>query len=235
LFLFYRLLLAHLVADFPFQSTRLFRLKTESIKGIILHGCIFGVLAVALSYPCITNPLLGIYLLLLAVFHIFLDWLKVKLTNYTRKDSLSLFILDQVLHIISIAIVIPFNVKPPYPSSLIARLYSDDRLIIFCIFYIISSFVATILIYYLKKAYRRQEIQFPRKGKYYEILERILITTLIVLPGYFFFLVPLEIAIKGIICWKNKFNEDEYDFSRFNLIVSPSIAIAAGIILRQIL
>lgn len=240
MFLFYRLLLAHLIADFPLQFTKLFRLKTEGIKGIILHGSIFGILVVIFSIPYLTSPWIGIFIIFLWMFHIFTDWLKIKLINRYKNDSLFLFLLDQVLHIASIGIVIFFRFPPTYwyPTNvgwiLLKQFYLNDHFIIFCIFYILSTFTATVLIYYLKKTFVHSDISFPMRGKYYDIVERVLVTILIILPGPFYFLVPLVIGIKGFICWKKNFGVGDYDFSRFNLIASFSIAILCGIILRLI-
>ena len=236
MFLFYRLLLAHLIADFPLQFTKLFRLKIKGIKGTILHGSVFGILAIVFSLPYLTSPRVGIFIIFLWVFHIFTDWLKIKLINRYKRDDLTLFLLDQMLHVAAIGIVIFFNFpRVGDGSSFLSRLYSNDLFIIFCIFYLLATFTATIFIYYLKKTYAHPNVSFSVKGKYYEIVERALITTFIVLPGYFYLFAPLVIGMKGIICLRKNFRESDYDFSIFNLIASSSIAILIGIILRWLI
>lgn len=236
MFLFYRLLLAHFIADFPLQFTKLFRLKTESIKGIILHGSVFGIAAVVFSVPYLASFKMGVFIIFLLVFHIFTDWLKIKLIHHYKNDSIALFMLDQVMHIAAIAVVIFLNFSPiEASSSFFYRFYSNDLIVISCIFYILSTFAATVIIYYLKKTYVHSNISFPIKGKYYDIMERGLVTTLIILPGYFWLMVALIFEIKRNICKKKNFQEGEYDFSRFNLVVSFSIAILVGIILRFII
>jgi len=233
MFLFYRLLLAHLLADFPLQFSKLFRLKTEGIKGVILHGSVFGILAVIFSAPYLAFSNIGIFLIFLWVFHIFTDWLKIKLIHHYKNDSISLFVFDQMLHIAAIAAVILFNFPPAAGGhSFLSRLYSNDSMVIFCIFYVITTFAATVVIYYLKKTYVHSDISFPMKGRYYDIIERALITTFIILPGYFYLFAPLFIAGKAIICRKKNFQEGDYDFSMFNFTASFSIAVIVGIILR---
>ena len=233
MFLFLRLFLAHLVADFPLQFTKLFKLKTESFKGVVLHGCVFGIIAVLLSYPFIAFSFIGIYLLFLWVFHIFIDWLKIHMIyKWKREDKLGLFILDQIFHLISVAVVIPFTGRPSRQAAGLGRLYMSDTFIVFCIFYIISTFMATILIYYMKKTFTNKEVYFPRKGKYRDIFERALVTTLVVLPGWFCILVPVVVGIRMTICARHNFKENEYDYSMFTLIASPSIAVISGLILR---
>ena len=233
MFLFLRLFLAHLVADFPLQFSKLFKLKTESFKGVVLHGCIFGIIAVLFSYPFIAFSFIGIYLLFLWVFHIFIDWLKIHMIHkWKREDKLGLFILDQILHLVSIAVVIPFTGRPSQQAAGLGRLYMNDKFIVFCIFYLISTFMATILIYYMKKTFTGKEVYFPRKGKYRDIFVRALVTTLVVLPGWFWALVPVVAGIRAVICARHNFEENEYDYSRFTLIASPSIAVISGLILR---
>jgi len=233
LFLFLRLLLAHLVADFPLQFTKLFKLKSESFKGVVLHGCIFGIIAVLFSYPFITFSFIGMYLLFLWVFHIFIDWLKIHMIHkWKREDNLGLFILDQVLHLISIAVVIPFTKIQVRTAAGLGKLYMNDKFIVFCIFYIISMFMATILIYYMKKTFTGKEVYFPRKGKYRDIFERAIVTTLVVLPGWYWALIPVVVGTKVALCAKHNFKENEYDYSIFTLIASPSIAVISGLILR---
>lgn len=236
MFLFYRLLLAHFIADFPLQFSKLFRLKTEGIKGTILHGSIFGILAIVFSFPYLASRWMGIFLIFLWVSHSLVDWLKIKLINRYKNDSLSLFLLDQLLHIGAIGLVLIFNFPPiAAGASFLSRLYSNNLFVFFCIFYTLATFTATVLIYYLKKTYVHSNVSFPAKGRYYDILERAMVTTFIILPGYFYLLVPLAIGIKWVVCRIKNFQEGDYDFSRFNLIASFTIAVLVGAILRLII
>lgn len=233
MFLFYRLLLAHLIADFPLQFSRLFRLKMEGIKGTILHGSVFGILAILMSVPYIKLSFVGIYLIFLWVFHILIDWTKVKIMTRFKKDNLALFLWDQAMHLVSMAIVIPFSLKRSQPSFL-GSLYLSDMFIVTAILYVVASFAATVIIYYLKKSFVSPDTLFPGSGKYLDTLERSLVFVLIVLPGYFYVLVPAVIAVKSAVCIKKKFHSNNYDFSLFNLVASYSIAIASAVILRFI-
>lgn len=235
MFLFLRLLLAHLLADFPLQFSGLFKLKTENIRGVILHGSIFGLLAVLFSMPYITYPKMGIFLIILWVLHIFTDWLKIKLIKISKKDGIGLFIFDQILHVAAIAIVILFKFPAVTPDKFfIWDLYANNKFVLYCIFYIFATFTATVLIYYLKKSFIKGSVVFPQKARYYEIFERALIVTLMVLPGHFYIIAIIAAGIKLLVCISRKFETKEYDFSLFNFMFSFSIAFFSGIVLRLI-
>ncbi len=47
--LFWRLLLAHVIADFPLQTDAVFAIKKEKRWGVFLHGTIFGLVAILLA------------------------------------------------------------------------------------------------------------------------------------------------------------------------------------------
>jgi len=71
---FYRLLLAHFLADFPLQPNELYRLKTKSLLGSAIHGSVFGLVALSLLLPG-GAPVWGVVALLTA-FHILVDHVK---------------------------------------------------------------------------------------------------------------------------------------------------------------
>ncbi|MCI0398497.1 MAG: DUF3307 domain-containing protein, partial [Chloroflexi bacterium] len=67
------LLLAHLIADFPLQTNRIYALKIRSNAGIALHVGIHLAVTILLLKNALADWLL---LLILAVSHFTLDWLK---------------------------------------------------------------------------------------------------------------------------------------------------------------
>jgi hypothetical protein len=94
---FIALYLAHLIADFPLQTNRIYRLKTESNQGILLHVSIHLLVATIL----IENAL--VYwpmLLVLGIAHFFIDWIKIR---YPGRRQTPGFLLDQFAHVLTIA------------------------------------------------------------------------------------------------------------------------------------
>lgn len=239
MFLFYRLLLAHLLSDFPLQFTQLFRLKVSSRWGTAFHGGIFTLLALILTYPYLPHNSMWVFILLLGISHILIDETRLSSGRRFKVDNLWLFLLDQGLHIGLIGLLAATSLGrlvlnwPLYNfPSFLTQAYNDpqSKAIIYLIAYLIATFGGTFLIYYLKKTFfMRQlgEVIISRPEKYFGILERFLILSLIIFPGYFYFLVPVVLVTRGITCIKQK------DFHLWvDFLASTILAIVIGLILR---
>jgi len=93
------LLLAHLIADFPLQTNRIYILKTQGNKGLALHVAIhILVAAVLLQRPWQYFPLLLVY----GLIHFAVDWLKVR--KSTSRQTVG-FLLDQAAHLATILVL----------------------------------------------------------------------------------------------------------------------------------
>jgi hypothetical protein len=92
--IFFTLLLAHLIADFPLQTNRIFAMKLKSSKGIAIHVLIH----VAVTALLIREPVIHWRLfIILAITHFLIDWLKLR---YPTQRQVPGFLLDQILHLI---------------------------------------------------------------------------------------------------------------------------------------
>jgi Protein of unknown function (DUF3307) len=105
------LLLAHLFADFPLQTNGLAKLKKECLFGVFLHVFIY----VIITALVIHEP--GNYWLLilgLGVMHFLIDALKL---YYRQIVETFYFVIDQCLHLLSLAIATYFTLhwyaEPP--------------------------------------------------------------------------------------------------------------------------
>lgn len=93
---FFILLLAHLLADFPLQTNRIFRLKVTSTAGLALHVLIHMMMvAMLLQAPAQHLNLL----LALGVAHFLTDWIKVRFPVEPQWPG---FLLDQLAHLAAI-------------------------------------------------------------------------------------------------------------------------------------
>jgi hypothetical protein len=93
------LLLAHLLADFPLQTNRVFRLKIAGNVGLALHVLIHMLVAGIL----LQSPAQHLDLLLgLGVAHFVTDWIKVRFSGDPQWPG---FILDQLAHLIAILLL----------------------------------------------------------------------------------------------------------------------------------
>ena len=239
MFLFYRLLLAHLLADFPLQFTQLFRLKVSSRWGTAFHGGIFTLLALILAFPYLAHNSMWVFILLLGIFHILIDETKLSLIRKFKVDNLWLFLVDQGLHIGLIGLVAATSLGrlvlnlPLYNfPSFLTQVYDDpqSKVIIYSIAYLIATFGGTFLIYYLKKTFFTRQLGkviISRPEKYFGILERFLIVSLVIFPGHFYFFILVVLITRGITCIRQKHLGTWIDF-----LSSTLLAIAMGLILR---
>ena len=110
---FWRLLSAHFLADFPFQTRWLIENKTR-YTALVIHGWIYLVVAVALTQDYILwDPKIAIAILITTILHIAIDYGKNILTK-KRGDSLFLFLSDQILHLATIYLTAYFLLSPRY-------------------------------------------------------------------------------------------------------------------------
>ncbi len=154
-----RLWLAHLLADFPLQTNLVFKLKKKSLLGVVLHASIFLIFALFLSLPYLKYVSSIFYILFVWIFHIYIDWARVKVSNVSREqDNVWYFLLDQLIHFLSLIFVFlfPYSKYPifweePNLGPFWARFYNSDYYILLSIGYIISVFAGTILAFYIGK------------------------------------------------------------------------------------
>jgi len=93
------LLIGHLIADFPLQTDWIYRYKTESWVGILLHVIIHLFVTALLIQPLSTAiPLL----LLLGILHFITDYMKVRLSPKRQATG---FLIDQFVHIMVLCLL----------------------------------------------------------------------------------------------------------------------------------
>jgi hypothetical protein len=96
---FAALYLAHLIADFPLQTNRIYKLKNESNQGILLHVTIHLLVASILIEDALSHwPLF----LVLGAAHFLIDWTKIRYPAHRQTPG---FILDQFAHLLTIVLI----------------------------------------------------------------------------------------------------------------------------------
>ncbi len=159
MFLLYRLLLAHIIADFPLQTKQIFRVKMNTKWGVILHTTIVLIFSILFIFPYLENPKVIAILLIIFLSHTIIDKIKLERSKKTNANNLKVFLIDQVLHI-SIIAILTFNftekvlLTSPFNNVFLSdliHLYNNDILIISLIGYILSIFFIPILLIYIKE------------------------------------------------------------------------------------
>jgi len=144
MFLFLRIILAHFLADFPFQPNIIYKLKLKGFRGQFLHAAIFAACSIALCWPFLEIKAVWILILLLGISHLVIDCLKVGYFN-AEKHRVGAFLADQVSHIAAIGVIFLTGLKKLSFSSetsfMAGRLYANNVLILLLIICLIASFV----------------------------------------------------------------------------------------------
>ena len=159
MFLFYRLLLAHIIADFPMQTNQIFKVKTNTEWGVLIHTLIVLIFSIFFTFPYLEDPKVVIILLVIFLSHTVIDKLKMEYSKKTKNQSIRILLLDQALHI-AIIVVLTFNFTESYLLSFpfnsvflnyLIDIYNSDIFIISLIGYIASVFFIPILLMHIRK------------------------------------------------------------------------------------
>ncbi len=196
---FYLLLFAHLLGDFPLQSDFVFRKKQKSMMGVLLHVAIFAAAALVIFIPFLGYWPVWVAILLLSLFHVALDQFKLTIANSSASDRFLYFIVDQILHFLSLWLAGVWLSKMllhiPAPS-----LYQDTRLLIIINSLVIAGFAGSLLLFYMEKMVlhrsgQDQNLLFPKqKERSPGIMLRIVVTAGLITGGWYnlaLLLIPL--------------------------------------------
>ncbi len=195
MFLFYKLVLAHLVADFILQFEELYQLKLKSKLGQVFHALIHGVVSLILFIPYLPVSLFPwIFIAVIVTIHYFQDLLKYRLRDIYPKDNFYFFTLDQIVHILFLAtlLLFPFSKAAPaftrFPG---AQFYWSDGWTLGPIIFLLSTFGGS----YFLHAFRLSFFESTRPDHFitnFEILHGIVERSLI--TGIFLFYPNCVIA-----------------------------------------
>jgi len=237
--LFWLLTLAHFIADFPLQSDRIFALKSKHKWGVLPHIFISFITNLIIAFPFLAFRNFWIAVVLLAVTHFLLDWLKIVVTKKLLSDSLVLFLLDQVLHIFFIWFVCCYLLDIPSPdtkNNFISTIYFNNKIIIALAGLVFSIFGGGVLIHYIRKIFHHikskesaDQVHFPDVNKRrIGYIERFFSTFGTILGGWFIMLIPLGFIYRLIFYGKN----DSREFIMINLFFGLFISIGCGLFVR---
>jgi len=248
--LFYRLLLAHVIADFPLQTKQIFNIKMNTEWGVLLHTFIVLIFSILFTFPYLENLKIIVVLLIIFLSHTIIDKIKQKHSKKEDTPNLKVFLIDQVLHL-SIIAVLTFNFTEkillisPFNNVFInylIHLYNSDIFIINLIGYIITVFFIPILLIYIKE----EDVPFkPQKLNKQKIIKIKIPANKIVDKFYRLFLtisaqyleeqytivIFILFVIASLISYQVSLERIEkvYNLKR---ILNTSLAIFMGVILK---
>ncbi len=139
IFLFYRLILAHVVGDYLLQFDWLYAFKVKSQWGVALHCLMVTFAGILLGYPYASQPLMWAYHALIFFSHFFMDSGKFHLINKAGWQNKDAFLFDQFMHILWV-VIISVLVKLTLPPAaiiqdmnIIERIYYSNTAILILI------------------------------------------------------------------------------------------------------
>lgn len=226
--IFYRLVLAHLIADFPLQTDKVFTVKVRYRWGVLIHGFIVGLMSFILVFPYLQDIQVWTSLILLWLLHTFQDKEKIIYNLQIERNNLWTFLTDQILHIgaIGLACFGFSNLTPIIYKGLVWDIYWSNKIVIIIALLFVVTYGANVLISYIKNTiFNKELVFFHGKTKYFGILERFAVSILIWFGGAYYFLLIFSF-IPGIYLFIRK------KISGIDIILSWGIAIIVGFILK---
>ena len=231
-----RLLIAHALSDFIFQSTKWVKDKNEyKIRSgyLYLHIAItFVVTYIALgSWQPLWIPLV------IGVSHFAIDLLKIYM-----KDSPWRFITYQLLHIIVIVLCwVLYTSQLKILNSEFAFCWDSPKVLIYIVSYILVSIPTSILVDELTKKWGvevndNNSDSLENAGKWIGIIERVLILTFTILGK--FEPIGFMMAAKSVFRFGDLTNSNDRKRTEYVLVgtlLSFAVAIIAGLLTKQII
>lgn len=222
----FRLLVSHFLADFPLQPNGLYRMKTSSFRGSVLHGSIFGVVAALLVAPSIKFAWWAVALL--TAFHIAIDHLKVRaFLREGEKENILSFLADQAAHIG--AIVLAAHFWPSGGLSLLKGFLLPDKLMLAATFVVFSAFGGTILLRMMARTIWPDSPYDLAKGwrEWSGVVERGLTTGLVIYSLWP--LAPIVAVSKGLLLYLRLKPEREVRVKILSVDIMASALLAAAL------
>jgi len=232
--LFWRLFLAHLIADFPLQTDAVFAAKKEKGWGVLLHGSLFGLMAILLMKPFLRSGAVWCGVVILWLFHMIVDKAKLILVRRGREDHLAYFLLDQVLHIGLVGLVSLFLSRVPHVARISAASAAELGLIKLAAAYVASIWASPLVCFYIQALFSSQKMAFqayqPFLWRMMGYVERGMLTAIVTWGGRLFFLIPLVFLPRmGLSIFQGQRNYSLWEFA-----LGSAMAIAAGLWARTL-
>jgi hypothetical protein len=200
MFLFLKLILAHLIADFILQFEELYQLKVRSFWGQILHALTHGLVALALLYPYLDLPLIWLFVAGLVLVHLVQDLFKYSFTKRKPSNTFIYFMIDQLCHVLVISTIFLFPISHKvrgFPNSaLLDFFYRTNDWTLDVIFFITLTFAGSYVLNAFAKSYLKGHpplYLITSMEMAHAILERSLIAVILLvnpLPPWGLLLIP---------------------------------------------
>jgi hypothetical protein len=235
MFLFIRIILAHLLGDFPFQFNSVYKMKLTGLRGIIPHALIIGGCAVAMSWPYLNLPTVWLFIIFMTATHLIQD--AIKLNFNSPKNSFWTYILDQLSHVGLISILFFTdlkNLKPPADqSNFYVWMYSRNEFMVYLIALIAATYNGHFLIRCFKDTFIKNANPCDLYEKWFGMFERTLIVTLFFIRMPLWAIIPASLALRPLtyILLKKQLTLHKCFVAATDMVLSWIVAFSCGSIL----
>ncbi|GAB4113512.1 MAG: hypothetical protein Kow00103_05630 [Candidatus Caldatribacteriota bacterium] len=251
--LFYRLLLAHIIADFPLQTKQIFHIKMNTEWGVFLHTLIVLIFSVFLTFPYLEEFSYILILMIILITHTIIDKIKLEYSKKNNDQPIGVFLFDQILHLGIIFILsITFNrsyflnyrFKSAFLNYLI-EIYNNDLFINNLTGYITSIFFIPILLLHIKEkeditdesialsAQKKLKIKIPENQTIDKFYRLLLTLSAQYLDDKYIAIIFIGFIIANFIYYQIGAERIEkvYNLKR---IINTSLAIFIGLVLKML-
>jgi len=236
MFIFIRLILAHLIGDFLFQFDQIHALKVKGPKGLLLHvGIVIGCLLIFCG-PYLDQPITWLFLLFIGITHYIQDWTKIKFTS-NSKHQLFFFCLDQAAHIAFIAMIFWTSLRAIGPlanpnNHLFLDLYNNNAIILYFIIAITASYAGHYMIILFKSDFLNINRPYSVFEKWYGFMERIFVVSVFYLGNSWLMLIPIILVMRPILyrVMMDRLNLSDQFSSKIEMILSGVTSVSTGLI-----
>ncbi|NYB74545.1 DUF3307 domain-containing protein [Sedimentibacter hydroxybenzoicus DSM 7310] len=239
----YILLIAHLLADFTFQTTKLAQQKRNSFKYFLFHILIYAVIFLMAIFPWVKFGKAILLYIIIISSHFFIDWTRTSVDKKFSSKAIifASFIMDQILHILILAILYyAFDIGSETTSiyGYIQQLPHFNSLIIYSLIFVIiwdpaAVFIKKLFSYIIDGNSCAQEENDPQIGRVIGKLERIIVSVLILCNQ--FGAIGFVLTAKSIARYKQLEDKNFAERYLVGTLTSVSIAFITTIVLKQFL
>lgn len=234
MFLLLKFILAHIIGDFFLQTSRVVEQKNRkkwASPQLYLHGIIHFILILIIAG-------IGYWIaaIIIAVFHIAIDGLKVTFQN--ERNSRRLFFIDQAVHIL-VLIAVWYAILPARPSFTVALNSYSTAVVIAYLFLTrpTAIIIAQALSHWTDVIIQDGEIEksLPKAGWYIGNLERIMVLTFVLIGQWG--AIGFLMAAKSIFRFGDLTRAKDRKLTEYILIgtfLSFGIAILTGILITRV-
>lgn len=230
--IFWRLFLAHLLADFTLQFDIVNRLKRKYIWGMVIHCLTHFVVSAALTYGYLGDVWFSFgavnvngwwALAVMLVVHFIVDELRLYgMRQLHYRDGTASFLADQFLHV-----YILFLISPSIPLD--GGLFMAEKWTGLIAMSVLVTHVATVTIYFVEKDFSGR--QFPGfDEKYFLIFERVVLWSFFFASGWW--CLPFAAAWVAQLLYIRA--KRIIDLSLTNIALSLALTSAIGLWTRYI-